>query len=321
MRVQVLHVPDCPNLALLLERLDKVLGDGEAVTTHPIETDEQATALGMAGSPTLLLDGVDPFDNPQQQPGLSCRVYRDEEGCTIAAPSVTQLRTVLVAAQAATNLSSWRSRAAPTEPAERAVHQAVLRAFAATGRPPGAEELDEVAASFDTSSRRVLSALHTADAIRLDPAGHIAVAYPFSTTPTRHVVRIANRIDVYAMCAIDALGVAAMLAADVVISSTDPTGGLPITVTVTGGRAVWEPTDTVVFVGAQAGGGPSVDRCCDYLNFFPSIAAARAWATTNPNVPGQILNPGDAAQLGARIFGHLLTPGQDPRGDVRAWSW
>ncbi|HVE96410.1 MAG TPA: organomercurial lyase [Pseudonocardiaceae bacterium] len=73
----------------------------------------------------------------------------------------------------------------------------------------------------------MLSALHTADAIRLDPAGHIAVAYPFSTTPTRHVVRIANRIDVYAMCAIDALGVAAMLAADVVISSTDPTGGGP----------------------------------------------------------------------------------------------
>lgn len=307
-QVQVLHVPGCPNLALLLERLDEALGDREAVTTHLIETDEQATTLGMAGSPTLLLDGVDPFDNPEQRPGLSCRVFRDGEGRAIAAPSVIQLRTALIAAQAATNLSAWRSRAAPTEPAERAVHQTILRAFAATGRPPGAEELDDVAASFGTSSRRVLSALHTADAIRLDPAGHIAVAYPFSTTPTRHVVRIANRIDVYAMCAIDALGVAAMLTADVVIASTDPTSGLPITVTVTGGRATWEPTDTVVFVGAQAGGGPSVDRCCNYLNFFPSIAAARAWAMAHPHVPGQILNPADAAQLGARIFGHLLTP-------------
>jgi hypothetical protein len=57
----------------------------------------------------------------------------------------------------------------------------------------------------------VLTALHDIDAIRLDPDGQIAVAYPFSATPTRHRVRIGGHVDVYAMCAIDSLGVAAML--------------------------------------------------------------------------------------------------------------
>ena len=34
----------------------------------------------MAGSPTILTDGTDPFARPGQQPSLSCRLYRDEQG-------------------------------------------------------------------------------------------------------------------------------------------------------------------------------------------------------------------------------------------------
>jgi hypothetical protein len=40
----------------------------------------------------------------------------------------------------------------------------------------------------------VLTALHV-DAIRLDPDGQIAVAYPFSATPTRHRVRIGGHVE------------------------------------------------------------------------------------------------------------------------------
>ena len=72
----------------------------------------------------------------------------------------------------------------------------------------------------------VLAALHDMDAVRLDPEGRIAVAYPFSAYPTRHRVRIDDRVDVYAMCAIDALGMSAMLGANTRIDSIDsPTAG------------------------------------------------------------------------------------------------
>lgn len=58
------------------------------------------------------------------------------------------------------------------------------------------------------------------------------------------------------MCAIDALGIPAMLDADVVISSTDPVTGSPVTVTTQEKVTTWEPESAMVFVGQRPGGGP-----------------------------------------------------------------
>jgi hypothetical protein len=51
--------------------------------------------MGMHGSPTLLIDGVDPFAGPGQPPGMSCRLYRDGNGQASGAPSASQLRQVI----------------------------------------------------------------------------------------------------------------------------------------------------------------------------------------------------------------------------------
>jgi hypothetical protein len=108
------------------------------------------------------------------------------------------------------------------------------------------------------------------------------------------------------MCAVDALGIAAMLGADTLIESVDVTTGERVTVTMTGGRATWQPSGTVVFVGAAAAGGPSADCCCDYVNFFTSIDAVTTWSAAHPDVPGQILTQVHATVLGARLFQPLL---------------
>jgi hypothetical protein len=203
-------------------------------------------------------------------------------------------------------LSAWRARALPLDPVEKAVHQAILRGFAATGRPPTGSDLDPATAGSGRTSGEVLAALHELDAIRFGPDGGIAVAYPFSAAPTRHRVRIGDRVEVSAMCAIDALGMYAMLGEDTRIDSVDVTSGHPVTVTMTAGGTRWEPVGAVVFIGADAAGGPSADCCCDYLNFFTDIGAARAWTAAHPHVPGQILTQAEAVDLGARLFGHLL---------------
>lgn len=91
--IEVLHVPDCPGLPLLLERLASVPVDG--VVTRVIETEEQAVSSGMHGSPTLLVDGVDPFGDACATSGLCCRLYRDDGGRVDCAPSVDQLREAL----------------------------------------------------------------------------------------------------------------------------------------------------------------------------------------------------------------------------------
>ncbi|WP_344213250.1 alkylmercury lyase family protein [Kribbella sancticallisti] len=224
----------------------------------------------------------------------------------VAVPPVDELRAVLGQSGPAEVLSAWRRRALPLDACEQEVHRAILRRFASTGRPPAPADLDELTAYSGRSTADVLRVLHELDAIRLMSDGGIAVAYPFSATPTRHRVRIADRVELYAMCAIDALGISPMVGEDSTIESVDVTSGRSIRVVTRDARRTWEPGGAVVFVGADAGGGPSADCCCDYLNFFADRAAAEAWVGNHPDVPGQVLDQAGAEELAARLFGHLL---------------
>ena len=103
MKLQVLHVPGCPNTPVLVARLRDVLaGRRDVLVEEHVITDEaQAAAWGMTGSPTLLVDGVDPFRVAGTAPSLSCRLYRDADrdgdlsrGAD-GAPSIAALRTAL----------------------------------------------------------------------------------------------------------------------------------------------------------------------------------------------------------------------------------
>jgi hypothetical protein len=308
--LEVLHVAQCPNLTAMLQRLGQATD--LPVTTREISTATEASAFGMAGSPTLMINGADPFTTANHTDGaLACRLYRDENGQPVPVPSLAQLRDAIAAAsdpptdEPGDLLSAWRARAMPPDPVEAAVHQLVLRHFATTGHPPTAEDLAATTAGSGRTSDEVLAALHDLDAIRLEQ-GRIEVAYPFSAHPTRHRVHIATGTDVYAMCAIDALGIAPMLNTDAHIDSTDQTTGHPVRITTTSGHVRWEPAGAVVFLGASAGGGPSVDNCCNHLSFFTDAATANAWTTAHPHVPGQVLNQEQAEALATRLFGALL---------------
>jgi hypothetical protein len=100
MRIQVLHVSDCPGAAVLTERLAQLLaGRPDVHLDRQVVTDEaQAVTLGMSGSPTLLVDGVDPFAEPGRSPSMSCRLYRDTDGHVSGEPSAAQLGRALAAA-------------------------------------------------------------------------------------------------------------------------------------------------------------------------------------------------------------------------------
>jgi len=102
MKLTLLTVPDCPNAAGFEERLALALaGRPDAVVRRREITDErQAAQAGMHGSPTLLINGVDPFAAPGQAPGLACRLYRDAAGRTTGTPTVEALRRALDQARA-----------------------------------------------------------------------------------------------------------------------------------------------------------------------------------------------------------------------------
>ncbi|MFR0358537.1 hypothetical protein [Streptomyces sediminimaris] len=89
MELTVLAVPDCPHTSLLRARLDEALEVRPDVTLtwREITEPQQAERAGMHGSPTLLVDGRDPFSPPGQPPSLSCRVS--------APPTLQQIRAAL----------------------------------------------------------------------------------------------------------------------------------------------------------------------------------------------------------------------------------
>ena len=103
MELILLAVPDCPNVAVFEARLGAVLAGrpGAVVRRLEVADELQAARAGMCGSPTLLIDGADPFAVPDQVPGLSCRLYRDAAGQLTGVPSAEAVRRALEQAGAA----------------------------------------------------------------------------------------------------------------------------------------------------------------------------------------------------------------------------
>lgn len=95
MRVQLLYFEDCPNWRLLERRLGALAAEaGIDVERVRIETDDEARSMGFHGSPSLHVDGRDPFPSEGAPVSLTCRVYPTSSGLE-GSPTVSQLREVL----------------------------------------------------------------------------------------------------------------------------------------------------------------------------------------------------------------------------------
>jgi hypothetical protein len=233
--------------------------------------------------------------------GQLIAALRGTECCAEEAPAAEEA----VSAAAAVGRGG-RGRLAPVEGGLRAVHQAVLRSFAAVGRAPEPSALEEVAEPLGVSASDVLAHLAAEDFLTLDGDGRIAAAYPFSAAATGIEVTLPNGVTVSSMCAIDALGIPSMLRSDAVIEAADPVTGEAVRVAFRGGSAQWQPASAVVFYGARAEAGPSAAVCCGYLRFFAARESAEAFAAAHPEATGRILAQDEARVLGEEIFGPCL---------------
>jgi len=145
----------------------------------------------------------------------------------------------------------------------------------------------------------------------LDPAGReITGGVPFAAAPTAHRVRIHDGPTVLANCAVDALGMAAMLGRDVDVQSRDAVTGEAVTAISRAGHWTWQPVDAVVFVGSS-GQGRLTETCCPVINFFTASDHARAYQRTH-TLDGVVLTLSDAIQAGTLVFGDLLHQPADP---------
>lgn len=98
MEITLLYFDGCPSWQLADQRLLEALAlagrPDQPVTRRQVTTPEQAEQLGFRGSPTVLLDGRDPFAEPGTPTGLACRMFRTPAGLA-GAPTVEQLVAAL----------------------------------------------------------------------------------------------------------------------------------------------------------------------------------------------------------------------------------
>jgi hypothetical protein len=96
--IELLVIPDCPNegaaAAQLRQALDDVGLTRVPIRTHLVDSLDEARRLGFVGSPTVRIDGEDPFDEPAQLVGLACRVYETGE-VRSGVPDLRRLRQAL----------------------------------------------------------------------------------------------------------------------------------------------------------------------------------------------------------------------------------
>ncbi|MFQ5947300.1 MAG: thioredoxin family protein [Acidimicrobiia bacterium] len=101
-QITIQHFDGCPHWRIGAERLEEALriaGAQAEVTYHVIDNYEEAERHRFRGSPTFLIDGKDPFLDEETPVGLSCRVYRTDDGFE-GAPSVEQLVDALASSGA-----------------------------------------------------------------------------------------------------------------------------------------------------------------------------------------------------------------------------
>jgi hypothetical protein len=97
MDIEVLVIADCPHSDAVAELIMTAVADTRVranVSFTIIASQDEAQQRGFTGSPTILLDGVDPFAPPDAPVALSCRLYSTPDGPR-GVPALRDLRQAL----------------------------------------------------------------------------------------------------------------------------------------------------------------------------------------------------------------------------------
>jgi len=201
---------------------------------------------------------------------------------------------------------------------EDRVWRAVLQGFAAMARAPNTDGIAAAAGLPPSAVETALKRLRARDLVVLDErTGAVAAAYPFSEWPTGHRVRW-DGMAAEALCAIDALGMGAMLGRDTVVETACRHCGIPIRVaTRRQGTelAAVAPEGTVVWAGMAYAGNCGATSGCALKVFFCREEHLDAWREAGgASAPGFRLSVDEAHQVGRAMFGPMLRRPGVPAG-------
>lgn len=187
----------------------------------------------------------------------------------------------------------------------RSSHRRILRAFLDHGCPP----------EISAIPGEILADLRACDLVHVRDGG-IALAYPFAAKTTDFAVTV-EAVRLHAVCAVDALGVAAMAGREAHVSCLCPVCRVAVELTVAADgltlKAASHP-DPRVWTGVMQIGACAADSQCKSMLLFCCADHLEAWRARQPNTPGFDLSLAEGIQLGAAIFRPFL---EDGSGEVQ----
>ncbi len=197
-------------------------------------------------------------------------------------------------------MSTPRGRRERISPTAHAVYRALVDQVLATGAVTEPRQLAAAIGLCEVEAEAALDELVVGDWAGRDEQGALAALYPFSLIPTLVVVQVAG-VRRYAMCAIDALGIAPMLDREVLIESICPVSEAQLALTVAPDGVVAQTPQTVVVLYRQVAGPAHMNRC-GVTRFFRSVDEGQQWLTTHGSSADQLLTPAEAFGRGREIF-------------------
>jgi hypothetical protein len=187
----------------------------------------------------------------------------------------------------------------------KSVHQQVLRCQVTQGRPPN---LDELKAQLGEENLEAgLKRLGTDDLVVLDAAGKLPLgAYPVTSEHTPHKISV-NGHSIHAMCALDAVSVAPLFDADVLIESSCHVCKTPISIRMHGSDVidVQPSTDVTIGIRWQMPSAVAAHSMCMQMVFLKDRRTALAWQQDDAEHIS-LFSLADAVTFGKSFFLPLL---------------
>lgn len=169
----------------------------------------------------------------------------------------------------------------------------LLEAFPRLGRAPTLREMKNELDLSEDAIGEILGRLEACGALRLDPrTSWIADAYPYSPTPTSHLVSFDTGVRAYCMCAIDCFYVPFLTGSDISIESRCHLCRTGIHVRIERGKILMVVPVTTVVWDSEA----LYD--CPKTNFFCSEGHLLEWRTSAPDEAGRIRSLDAALERG-----------------------
>ena len=158
----------------------------------------------------------------------------------------------------------------------RSVFEIVLK----DGRSPTIRELQSALKKPTEEIIPVMDELEKKDVLlRKKGTQEIVSIYPLSLTPTGHKIFLENGGQLFAMCAVDALGIPLMLNRDVKILSQCEMCKREITIEIKDEEIVSMSNPDLRICSPKSQMYPAAETCCPWVNFFCSKKHADGWIT------------------------------------------